>query len=100
MKGPQPHAWNGVENYQPAEAEMPKDPIKTTAEVYERLARSTEGMRSVVETYLRLAKSTSDAQERKKLLELAAFYAQLAERSLGQLLSFSSTSKKGANGHL
>ena len=62
---------------------MPKDPIKRMAEAYERIARSPGGMRIVVETYLRLAKNTSDAQERRRLLEVAAFYAELAETPRG-----------------
>ena len=61
------------------ETGMPKDPIKRTAEAYGRIARSPGGMRIVVETYLRLAKSASDAQQRKRLLKVAAFYAELAE---------------------
>ena len=64
--------------------EMPKDPIKRTAEAYERIARSPGGMRIVVETYLRLAKSTSDAQQRRRLLEVAAFYDELAEAPRGR----------------
>lgn len=66
------------------ETAMPKDPIKRTAEAYERIARSPGGMRIVVETYLRLAKSTSDAQQRRRLLEVAAFYAELAEAPRGR----------------
>jgi len=61
------------------ETGMPKDPIKRTAEAYGRIARSPGGIRIVVETYLRLARSASDAQQRKRLLKVAAFYAELAE---------------------
>jgi hypothetical protein len=66
------------------ETAMPTDPIKRTAEAYERIARSPGGMRIVVETYLRLAKRTSDAQQRRRLLDVAAFYAELAETLRGQ----------------
>jgi len=66
------------------ETAMPKDSIKRTAEAYEGVARLPGGMRIVVETYLRLAKSTSDTQQRRRLLEVAAFYAELAEAPRGR----------------
>src|SRR5438067_7858415 len=70
---------NGLSEITKRETAMPKDPIKWTAEAYERVARLPGGMRIVVGTYLRLAKSTSDTQQRRRLLEVAAFYAELAE---------------------
>jgi hypothetical protein len=49
-----------------------------------RLANSTDAMRAAAKTYLRLAEKSKDLLEREVLLECAAFFAQLADRSGGQ----------------
>ena len=48
------------------------------------MLKQTDAMRVMAKKYLKLARTSDDALERRKFLDYAAMYAELAEQSVRQ----------------
>jgi len=72
------------------------DPAKAD-QLYLRLAKSTDAMRAAAKSYLRLAEKSGDSRQREILLECAAFFAQLADRTGDQIQGSAGPHKKNGS---
>jgi hypothetical protein len=66
-------------------------------QLYLRLAKSTDAMRAAAKSYLRLAEKSEDSRQREILLECAAFFAQLADRTGDQIQGSARPNKKNGS---